>query len=74
VVLLFVAGFLEMMILDNATLKLSKNWTKPTCDCLPGCHELSYSSSMTYGNIDPLFAQTNNYASETRKFKRTYVR
>jgi hypothetical protein len=72
--LLFVAGFLEMMILDNATLKLTTNWTKPECDCLPGCHELSYSSSMTYGNIDPSFVNNNFYANRARIFDKKTVR
>jgi hypothetical protein len=74
VLLLFVAGFLEMMIMDNVTSKLTKNWTKPDCDCLPGCNELSYSSSMTYGNIDPSFVTTKFYMNETRSFNKTYVR
>jgi len=63
-----------MVILDNATSKLTANWTKPDCDCLPGCNELSYSSSMTYGNIDPSFVKSTLYANETRKFDKKYLR
>jgi hypothetical protein len=72
--LLFVAGFLEMMILNKDTLKLTTNWTKPDCDCLPGCNELSYSSSMTYGNIDSSFVKNKLFGNETRNFNKTYVR
>ena len=71
---LFVAGFFEMIILNNATLKLTTNWTKPDCDCLPGCNELSYSSSMTYGNIDPSFVKNKFDVNETTNFNKTYVR
>jgi type 1 glutamine amidotransferase len=63
-----------MLILDNDTLKLTTNWTKPDCDCLPGCNELSYQSSMTYGNIDPSVVKTKFYANETRNFDKKYVR
>jgi len=74
VLLLFVAGFLEMMFLDNDTSKLTSNWTKPNCGCLPGCHELSYSSSMTYGNIDPSFVNTKFYTNLKKDLNKTYVR
>jgi hypothetical protein len=74
VLLLFVAGFLEMIILDNYTLKSGTNWTKPDCDCLPGCNELSYSSSMTYGNIDPSFVKTTLYANKERNLDKKYFR
>jgi len=74
VLLLFVAEFLEMMILDNDTSKLTTNWTKPHCDCLPGCNELSYTPSMTYGNMDPSFVKTNLYVNATRAYDKKYVR
>jgi hypothetical protein len=74
VLLLFVAEYLEVMLLDKDTTNSTKNWTKPHCDCLPGCNELSYSSSMSYGNIDPLYVKTKLYANEERNFNKTYVR
>jgi hypothetical protein len=72
--LLFVAGFLEMIILDNDTLKLTTNWTKPDCNCLPGCNELSYSSSMTYGNIDSSFEKNMLYANGARNLDKRHFR
>jgi len=63
-----------MVILNNATLKLTTNWTKPDCDCLPGCNELSYSSSMTYGNIDPSFVKNMLYANEAGNLDNKYFR
>jgi hypothetical protein len=74
VVLLFVAGFLEMMILDNETMKLTTNWTKPNCDCLPGCNELGYSSILTHGNIEPLSVKNNIYGNITRNLNDAYIR
>lgn len=65
--------FLEMMILDESTINSTRGWTKPDCQCLQGCNDLSYSSSMTYGNIDPSFVKSMRYVEETNLDK-TYVR
>jgi amiloride-sensitive sodium channel len=66
--------FLEMMILDNDTSKSMTNWTKPNCHCLPGCNELSYSSSMTYGNIDPSFVTSKLYTNIKENFDEKKIR
>ncbi|XP_069704368.1 pickpocket protein 28-like isoform X2 [Periplaneta americana] len=52
---------LEMRMVDESSLNLQNGWTKPVCKCLPGCNELSYSLSMTYGNIDSSYAKTKGY-------------
>lgn len=73
-VLLFIAEFLEMIILDKATMNSTTNWTKPDCHCLPGCNEVSYSSSMTYGNLEPTFVMNKEYLNQTKGLDRTDVR
>jgi hypothetical protein len=46
-------------------------WPTPNCECLPGCNELSYSSTMTHGNMVSLFAVNKGYVEDTDHSNKT---
>jgi hypothetical protein len=54
-----------MALVDEDQFNSSLGWAHPNCECLPGCNELSYVSSMTFGHIDPLFAVNKSYLEHT---------
>ncbi|PSN34579.1 hypothetical protein C0J52_26309 [Blattella germanica] len=48
-----------MVMVDKDSSK--EGWPTPNCHCPRGCSELSYTTTMTYGSVEPGFADTLNY-------------
>ncbi|PNF17623.1 hypothetical protein B7P43_G07373 [Cryptotermes secundus] len=56
---------LEMTLVEASDFNSTDGWPTPNCKCLPGCNELGYSSSMTYGHMIPSLAVNKGYMEDT---------
>jgi hypothetical protein len=48
-------------MVDESQFNLSSGWENPNCECLPGCNELSYVSSMTYSHMNATHAVNRGF-------------
>jgi hypothetical protein len=60
-----------MKLVAASDFNLTDGWPIPKCECLPGCHELSYSSTMTYGRMISSFATDKGYMKDTAHSNKT---
>ncbi|XP_021916874.1 pickpocket protein 28-like isoform X2 [Zootermopsis nevadensis] len=55
---------LDMKILKEGQIDMPEDWINPVCQCLPGCNEISYVSSMTHSHMNASFAANKGYIEE----------
>jgi hypothetical protein len=60
----WLAELLEMTLVEASDFNSTDGWPTPNCKCLPGCNELSYSSTMTYGHMISSFAVNKGYMED----------